>query len=219
MGQLSIDTLNKTDRDNAMVALHAIAINNGEDLLFCPINDFNDKVRKLEVLNSDYLKCQDDNNSLKEELKNEMNRNNQLYEANVTLNKKLTNCEQENEVLEAEIKDLKEKLSAYIPGFGGDGKILYYKPDGEKLETTIHDSALYVGTSVGENVFEFQFNEEKGPHQKAIQNKTELLLPFCDIEYEALEANYIEHKDKGTFSLFNGEFKIINKAKISILKK
>ena len=61
MGQLTIDTLNKTDRDNAMVALHAIAINNGEDLLFCPISDLKDKVRELEVLNSDYLKCQDDN--------------------------------------------------------------------------------------------------------------------------------------------------------------
>ena len=220
MGQLTIDTLNKTDRDNAMVALHAIAINNGEDLLFCPISDLKDKVRELEVLNSDYLKCQDDNSSLKEELKNEMNRNNQLYDANVTLNRNLSNCEQENKVLEAKIKDLNEKLSAFIPGYGGEGGMIYYKPDGEKLETTtIHANALFVGASIGDNSFEFQFNEEKGPHLKAIQTQKESLVPFCEIEYSAPEGNYIENGEKGSFSLINGEFKIIKKAKISIVKK
>ena len=222
MGQFTIDTLNKTDRDNAMVALHAVAINNGEDLLFRPINDYNDKASKLEIIKTELLKCQDDNNSLKEELKKEINSNNTLLEANKTLNTKLTNCEEQNSILKAEINDLKEKLSAYVVGFGGDGdnEIKYFKPEEDKLvETKIQNSAFFIGASKSEDVFEFQFNEGKAPHNKAIQFRNEILIPFCDIVYEAPDANYIVNKSKGSFSIANGEFKIIDKVKISIIKQ
>lgn len=220
MGQLTIDTLNKTDRDNAMVALHAIAINNGEDLLFRPINDYNDKAGKLEDLKAELLKCQDDNNSLKEELKNEFNRNNILLEANKTLNTKFTTCEEENSVLKDENKVLKEKLSTLIIGFGEDGdKLVYFKPEEGKLANTIQKDAFYIGASIGEDVFEFQFNEEKGLPQKAIQSRDGILIPFCDIVYETPDANYIENKHKGSFSIANGEFKIIEKAKITLKKQ
>ena len=56
MAQLSIDTLNKTDRDTAMVALHNIAKFNGEEPLFCSINHYNDLVGKYNQLSSDYQK-------------------------------------------------------------------------------------------------------------------------------------------------------------------
>lgn len=221
MGQLTIDTLNKTDRDNAMVALHAIAINNGEDLLFRPINDYNDKAGKLEDLKAELLKCQDDNNTLKEELKKESNRNNTLLEANKTLNTKFTTCEEENRALKEENKFLKEKLSAFIIGFGveGDNKIYYLKPEDGRLTNTIQKDAFYIGASEDEEVFEFQFNEEKGLPQKAIQSRDEILIPFCDIVHETPDANYIENKHKGSFSLANGEFKIIEKAKITLKKQ
>lgn len=221
MGQLTIDTLNKTDRDDAMVALHAIAIKNGEDLLFRPINDYNDKAGKLEDLKAELLKCQDDNSSLKEELKNEFNRNTTLLEANKTLNVKFTTCEKENSVLKEENKVLKEKLSAFIIGFRGEGDndLKYFKPEGGKLENTIQNNAFYIGASKGEDTFEFQFNEEKGLPQKAIQSRDEVLIPFCDIVHETPDANYIENKHKGSFSVANGEFKIIEKAKITLKKQ
>lgn len=220
MGQFTIDTLNKTDRDNAMVALHAIAINNSEEPLFCPINCFNDQANKLKNLDFEYQKCQEFVDSLKEELENERNRNNSLLENNNKLNAELATSIESNSELKVEIKLLKDKLRAFIPGYGSEGEKIYYKPDGEKLETTtIHANALFVGASIGENVYEFQFNEEKGPHLKAIQTMKESLVPFCEIEYSAPEGNYIENGEKGSFSLINGEFKIIKKAKISIVKK
>jgi len=212
MGQYTIDTLNKTDRENAMVALHNIAKFNGEEPLFCSISHYNEMAGKYELLSSEYQKNKEELDMYKEENKKQADRIKELFEANTTLRKN-------NEGFSAEIEALKEKLCGFIPGYGGEGVVKYYKPSGDKLETTVQDSALFSGVSVGDNLFEFQFNEVKGPHQKAIQNKSELLLPFCDIEYEAPEANYIENKYKGTFSLINGEFKIINKAKICILKK
>lgn len=212
MAQLSIDTLNKTDRDNAMVALHNIAKFNGEDPLFCSISHYNDLVEKFNKLSVEYQKNKEDLGLYKDEYNKQAEKIKELLEANTILRKN-------NEEFSAEIEILNEKLRGFIPGYGGEGVMKYYKPSGDKLETTVQDSALFMGVSVGENVFEFQFNEEKGPHQKAIQNKTELLLPFCDTEYEAPEANYIENKFKGSFSLINGEFKMIEKAKICMVKK
>ena len=219
MGQLTIDTLNKTDRDNAMVALHAMAINNGEDLLFCPIKDYNDKVRAFDALCSDYQKCQDDNKTLNEELDNEKEKNETLLNANKTLNNNIINYEKHNCELEAEIKVLKEKLSAFIVGFGGDGnnEVKYFKPEESKLEKTIQNNAFFIGASIGEDVFEYQFNEEKGGHQKAIQSKSDILIPFCDIVNEVPDANYVLNKQKGMFSFSNGEFKIIEKAKVCLV--
>lgn len=212
MAQLSIDTLNKTDRDTAMVALHNIAKFNGEEPLFCSISHYNDLVGKYNQLSSDYQKNLEELKLYKDEYNKQADKIKELLEANTILKKN-------NDDFSTEIETLNEKLSGFIPGFGGEGVLKYYKPSGDKLETTIQDSALFMGVSVGEGVFEFQFNEEKGPHQKAIQNKKELLLPFCDNEYEAPEANYIENKFKGTFSLINGEFKMIEKAKICMVKK
>ena len=220
MGQLTIDTLNKTDRDDAMVSLHAIAIKNGEDLLFRPINDYNDKACKLEELETEMLKCQDDNTKLIEELDNVKKRNDTLFEANKTLSKNIDTYKNRNDELEAEIKVLKEKLSAFIVGYGDDcdNKLKYFKPEEGKLANTIQKDAFYIGASKGEDVFEYQFNEEKGLPQKAILSRNEILIPFCEIVYETPDANYIENKHKGSFSVANGEFEILEKAKI-ILKK
>ena len=220
MGQFTIDTLNKTDRDNAMVALHAIAINNSEEPLFCPINCFNDLANKLKTLDSEYKKSQEFINSLKEELGNEQNRNSILQEENNKLNTELATSIDIISELKGEIKILKDKLSVFIPGYGSEGEKIYYKPDGEKFETTtIHANALFVGASIGENVYEFQFNEEKGPHLKAIQTQKEFLVPFCEIEYNDPNGNYVENGHKGSFSIINGEFNLIKKAKISIVKR
>ena len=221
MAQLTIDTLNKTDRDNAMVALHAMAINNGEDPLFCPIKDFNDKVSAFDALSSDYQKCQDENTNLKEELDNEKKKNETLFEANKTLRNNIDNFDKLNNKLETEIKELKEKLSAFIVGYGEDGnnELKYFKPEEFKLEKTIQTNAFFIGASKGEDVFEYQFNEEKGGHQKAIQLKNDMIIPFCDIVNEVPDANYIVNKHKGIFSIANGDFKIIEKAKISLVKQ
>ena len=221
MGQLTIDTLNKTDRDNAMVALHAIAINNGEDLLFRSIIDYNDKAGKLEDLNAELLKCQDDYKKLIDELNDVKNRNESLFEANKTLSTNIDTYKKLNNELEAEIKDLKVKLSAFVVGFGGDGdnELKFFKPENGRLENTIQKDAFYIGASKDEEVFEFQFNEEKGLPQKAIQSRDEVLIPFCDIVHETPDANYIENKHKGSFSVANGEFKIIEKAKITLKKQ
>lgn len=222
MGQFTIDTLNKTDRDNAMVALHSIAINNGEDPLFCPINLYNDEIGKLKALNSEFLKCQDENKKLNEELEVQKKKNDNLYNANTVLSANITTYEQLNNELEAEIKKLKEKLSAFVVGYGeeGDNVLKYFKPEDEKLEeTTIQNAAFFIGLSRGEDVFEFQFNEEKAPHNKAIQYKSQILIPFCDVENEVQDANCIINNHKGSFSIANGVFKIIEKAKISLIKQ
>lgn len=221
MAQLTIDTLNKTDRDNAMVALHAMAINNGEDPLFCPIKDYNDIVCSYDALHSDYQKYQDENKLLNEELSNEKKRNEQLFDANKTLRNKIETYNSLNNELETEIKELKEKLSAFIVGYGEDGnnELKYFKPEELKLEKTIQTNAFFIGASKGDDVFEYQFNEEKGGHQKAIQLKNNMLIPFCDIVNEVPDANYISNKHKGVFSIANGDFKIIEKAKISLVKQ
>ena len=221
MAQFSIDTLNKTDRDNAMVALHSIATNNGEEPLFCFASTFNELVNKYNHLNSEYQKCKEELDLYKDELKKQEEKNTSLFEANNNLRVKAEELEIDKKDLTTEVKELKEKLSGFIPGFGGDGdnKLTNFKPEGDKLETTIQSNTFFTGVSIGDNIFEFQFNEEKGPHQRAIQSKNDILIPFCDIEYEAPDGNYIENKHKGSFSTVNGEFKMLAKAKISIVVK
>ena len=221
MGQLTIDTLNKIDRDNAMVALQSIANNNGEEPLFCPASSLNEQVNKYNLLYSDYQKCKEELDLYKEELKKIEGKNNELFVENNNLRVKIEKLEINNKDLTTENNELKEKLSGFIPGFGGDGdnKLKYFKPEGEKLEITIQANAYFIGALKDDNIFEFNFNEEKGLHQRAIQSKREVLIPFCDIEYEAPDANYVENKRKGSFSLVNGEFKMIEKAKISIVVK
>lgn len=213
MAQFSIDTLNKTDRDNAMVALHFIAISNGEDPLFCPINVHKEQTSKLNEINSEFQKCKEELNLYKDEYSKQTEKIRNLTEENQSLKEK-------NEILIKEINELNEKLSGFIPGYGGEGKEIFFKPSEEKLEiTTIQATGFFVGASIGENIFEFQFNEAKGPHLRAIQSQSETLLPFCDIKYNAPDGNSVKNLHKGTFSLINGEFKIIEKAEISIVKQ
>lgn len=212
MAQLSIDTLNKTDRDNAMVALYNIALYNGEDPLFCTANQYNDLGGKYKQLSVEYQKNKEELDLYKDEYKKQADRIKELFEAN-------NNLREENGKMTAEIKELKEKLRGFIPGYGEENKLIYYKPEEGRLETTtIISNALFVGVSKGENVFEYQFNKEKGPHVKAIQSQNESLVPFCDIKYNAVDGNCVENIKNGTFSLVNGEFKIIEKAEISIIK-
>ena len=220
MGQITIDTLNKIDRDNAMVALHAIALSNGEDLLFCPINEYNEQVGKFKELNSVYQKCKEDRDFFEVELTKETEKNNNLLEANNSIREKNEEFQREKEELTSKVKELNEKLSKFTFGYDADGKcvLLFFKPEKDKLIQTTNDTALFVGVAK-DGVIEYQFNDEKGIHQKAIQNKNDMLIPFCDIEHEAPEANYIENKDKGSFSLNGGEFKMIKKAIINIVVK
>lgn len=221
MGQLTIDTLNKADRENAMIALHVITVHNEEEPLFCPIEDFKEQVAKYDFLNAEYQNCKKEKDLFEEELRAKTERNETLFEANKNLCAKVDEYDKLNNELKEEIKKLKERLSGFIIGFGSEGEneSKYFKPEERKLENTIQNTAFFIGASKGENIFEFQFNEERAPHQKAIQSRSEVLIPFCDIEFEVPDANYIVNKHNGLFSINNGEFTIIEKAKISIVKQ
>lgn len=221
MGQLTIDTLDKKDRDNAMVSLHAIALNNGEESLFYPRIDYQELLSKFDVLNSDYQKCKEERDLYEEELHNENEKNSKLFEANKTLSAKIDEFILEKEKLTSEIKELKEKLSGFVVGYGVEGgnEIAFFKPEGVTLVTTkMMNNAYYIGALNGDS-YEFQFNEEKAPHNKAIEARNTILLPFCVIESSANDANYVENVWKGSFSNVNGEFRIIEKARVRLIKK
>lgn len=220
MGQFTIDTLNKTDRDNAMFALHAIALNNGEDPLFFPIGVYNDQVSKLEALNNDLKKCNEENEIFKEELKDVNNKNETLFTANKNLRENIEDLERKYNELITENNILKDKLSRYTVGYGPDGnsKTLYFKPEDNKLVETTQNNAYFKGGANGD-IIEFVFNDEKGDHQRAIQSRNNVLMPFCEIISSASEANYVDNHDKGEFSIKNGEFKLLKKAKISLVIK
>lgn len=215
MAQITVDTLNKQDRDDVIQALHSIALRNKEEPLFWPnsvLQESKDKCRSLtEEL--DYYK--EENKTLKNELKDKISIVEKLHSENSSLSERIKELELANQDLTSENIKYKEKI------FGVDLKsdYLYFKPLGNYLAQTMQNSATYIAVKKGD-YYDFYYNEDKAAHQKAISFKDSILLPFCDIESDsAPDGNYVENKEPGCFSLINGVFKLEKKARIAIIIK
>lgn len=85
------------------------------------------------------------------------------------------------------------------------------------METNSMD-APYMAQRMENDKYQFQFNFEKGPVQEACMNRTELLLPFCDIVEEAENPSIIRPSEWGIAILVGGDLKVETKAKINLYR-
>lgn len=215
MAQITVDTLNKQDRDDVIQALHSIAVRNNEELLFCPSSLLQDSKEKCRLLSEELDRLKKENETLKKELEFEKELVKELQTEKGNLSDRVKELELANQNLSAENTKYKEK----IIGVDLKSDCLFFKTQGDILEQTTQNSAPYIAKK-NDDYYDFYFNEEKAAHQKAISSKESILLPFCDIESDsASDGNYVENRGPGCFSLINGVFKLEKKARIAIIVK
>ena len=215
MAQITVDTLNKQDRDDVIQALHSIALRNNEEPLFCPISLLQERKEKCRSLTEELDFYKEENETLKDELKEEKTNVEKLRSENSSLSERIKELELANQVLTAENTKYKEK----IIGVDLKSDCLFFKTQGDILEQTTQNSAAYIAKK-NDDYYDFYFNEEKAAHQRAISFKESILLPFCDIESDsASDGNYVVNRGPGCFSLINGVFKLEKKARIAIIVK
>ena len=215
MAQITVDTLNKQDRDDVIQALHSIALRNNEEPLFYPKSVLQESREKCRSLNEELELYKEENETLKDELKEEKSNVEKLRSENSSLSERIKELELANQVLTAENTKYKEK----IIGVDLKSDCLFFKTQGDILEQTTQNSAAYIAKK-NDDYYDFYFNEEKAAHQRAISIKESILLPFCDIESDsASDGNYVVNRGPGCFSLINGVFKLEKKARIAIIVK
>lgn len=215
MAQITVDTLNKQDRDDVIQALHSIALRNKEEPLFYPSSVLQESKEKCRSLTEELELYKEENETLKDELKKEKSNVEKLRSQNSSLSERIKELEFANQVLTAENTKYKEK----IIGVDLKSDCLYFKPQGNDLAQTMQNSATYIAVKKGD-YYDFHFNEDKTEHRKAIFSKESILMPFCDIESDsASDGNYVENRGVGCFSIINGVFKLEKKAMVAIIVK
>lgn len=215
MAQITVDTLNKQDRDDVIQALHSIAMRNNEEPLFYPSSLYLDSKNKCLSLSEELDRYKKENETLKKEVEFEKELVKELQIDKNNLNNRIKELELTNQDLSSEISKYKEK----IIGIDLKSEYLYFKPQGNDLAQTMQNSATYIAVKKGD-YYDFQFNEEKTEHKKAISSKESILLPFCDIESNsASDGFYVENRGVGCFSIINGVFKLEKKAVVAIIVK
>ena len=215
MAQITVDTLNKQDRDDVIQALHSISLRNNEEPLFYPKSVLQESREKCRSLTEELDRYKKENETLKNEVEFEKDLVNELQKEKGNLNDRVKELELANQELSAENTKYKEK----IIGVDLKSDCLFFKTQGNILEQTTQNSATFIAKK-NDDYYDFFFNEEKAGHQKAIYSKDSILLPFCDIESDsASEGNYVVNRGAGRFSLINGVFQLENKARIAIIVK
>lgn len=215
MAQITVDTLNKQDRDDVIQALHSIALRNKEEPLFYPNSVLQESKEKCRSLTEELDRYKKENETLKKEIDFEKELVKELQTEKDNLNERVKELELANQDLSAENTKYKEK----IIGVDLKSDYLYFKPQGNYMAQTMQNSATYIAVK-NDDYYDFYFNEDKAQHQKAISYKDSILLPFCDIESDSVsDGNYVVNRGAGCFSLINGVFKLEKKARIAIIVK
>jgi len=216
-----INPLDQKEVDAAMKALYAL--NNTPDgipPLFCMYKDY--KVLKEEkeslLLEKDLIEQERD--KFKKELEAERQKTESLESDISSLNNKLQELNGSYKEILDKYNKCKEELDRVkLDNNFSTDEFKYFKVKGDKLEEVIDRSENYIAVKK-EDSYEFHFNVENAAHLKAIQNRKELLDPFCEIEGEAApNPNCVVNKGKGRFSIINGVFKMEEKALISLIEK
>lgn len=198
----SLDAENKKYKDtikelNIEIDLHIDENKKNQDSV-------SDKDRKISELNKEIEKCKQE----KKQLENEIQQNFCTYKKNI-------------EELNKEITKLKEMLENYPVSYGTDNpsdKLFFEVTDNKILEQSmISKNSLYYAQKNGE-LYELAINTEY-PMKKAISNCDYYISPFCDIQVEMSEANTISIKSFGKANLIGSQLKVIEKPKVSLIKR
>ena len=222
MAQITLDTLNPQDVADAMSALQSIIVRNNLEKLFCPIQEYNLVKDKLDSLTT---KCQqqvEELNKNKEIIETETKEKESLKSQLSNLQSQFSELTQKFKSQSDELKKSLERLDSYTIDYkpaGYQTEYIYFDVENGVMKETTQKSAYYKAVKKG-NVFEFQYNEEKAHHMKAINGKESILEPFCEIESQIPQfANFVENRGKGILSLEDGILVVTKKSCVRILRK
>lgn len=216
-----INPLDQKEVDAAMKALYALDNTpDGIPPLFCMYKDYQVLKEEKESLLLEKKLIEQEREKFKEELEAERLKTGSLESDISALNNKLQELNESYKEISDNYNKCKEELDRVkLDNNYSPDEFKYFKVDGNKLDEVIDRSEYFIAVKK-EDYYEYLFNVENAAHLKAIQNRKELLDPFCEIEGEAApNPNCIVNKGKGRFSIINGVFKIEEKAIISLIEK
>ena len=119
--------------------------------------------------------------------------------------------------LQNEIKELRKTLEKYEVPSGTTGETKYFDVYDNSLCHTLSDDVPYVGEVLNDGKISYQFNNDKGKVQEAIQKRETILDPFCDITSAIDGGNAIQWVERGLLAENGGTYVIEKKAKIKIV--
>lgn len=222
MAQLTLDTLNPQDVADTMSALQTIIVRNNLEKNFCPIQEYNLVKEKLDSLTMKYNQQVEKLNSYKENIETETKKKELLESQLSNLQSEFSELTQKFNGQSEELKKCLERLDNYTIDYkpaGSQTEYIYFDVENGVLKETTQKSAYYKAIKKG-NVFEFQYNEDKAPHMKAINGYQSILEPFCEIESKNIPiSNFVENRGKGILSLEDGNLVVTEKARVRILRK
>lgn len=211
MGKFIIDTLNKEDVISAMDMLYRLC----KDKYCCreefdSLKDENESLQKENTnLKDEIEKIKDDLIHIQHDMESTQNTKNKLIE-------EYNRLKEEKQKIEQESKAYKNRLSEININSSDSVDKVFYQVSGTNLEQTTNNKAPYI---VIKN--EFFFNDDS-PHQKAIQNKEKMLIPFCEIISSIPDANYVKTDSNGKCKILEGnewQMEVVEKAKISLIHR
>lgn len=220
MAKIILDTSNKEDIISVMHALQAIVVNNEYGMLYRSEKDFLKLQEENRKLNEDIEKYKDDIEQLNNKYNTECEEKIDLKHEKESLELKLKELKENNEILNNENNNQKELLEKYtFKGFPSENKFFDVTED-SKLKETASRPGFYKAVLLNDDRYEIMFYDEKAPHNKAIEKKESILEPFCDIQGNIVDgANFVINNGKGIIKHENNEWIMVKKIPVSLIKK
>lgn len=128
------------------------------------------KIKEAEENKKLFEEACEDNKKMKADFEQELRKKD--AELKKEINRVIDFRDKREEELKAKIIGLQKQLEVWNPSISaenGTGQ-MYYTVDGDSLIRTMDDAALYVAHSIGNNMYNFQFNCKKGPIREAYLN-------------------------------------------------